>query len=64
MVSWRTMTSLRRRPVKTRKSDGGTSGARSGDSEYDRFQRLTKKLVSVPKKEITEAEKRAKKKAG
>jgi len=50
--------SRRRTPSAT---DNGLS--RDG-SEFDRFERLTKRLVSVPKKEITEAEKSGKKRAG
>jgi hypothetical protein len=45
-----------------KKSEPRTSnGQTDPDSEFKRFERLTKRLVSVPKKEI---EKQAKKKAG
>jgi hypothetical protein len=40
------------------------SDTKGGTREFDRFQELAKKLVSVPKKDIKEAEKHARSKGG
>jgi hypothetical protein len=41
--------------------DRNSSGDGRSRDEFSRFERLTKRLLKVPKKEIQEAEKRAKK---
>ena len=51
----------RTRKSATKADSGPTPSASGAGPEFTRFRELTRRLVRVPKKEITEAEKRAKK---
>jgi hypothetical protein len=46
----------------TRRGAPSENGQRP-DSEYDRFEKLTRKLVRVPKREVQEAEAKREKRA-